>query len=127
MTTMEEFFGEPISVYTRAQAIADGVLVDVTEAAKQAGFRIPVALTAALWGTCQAEATEPDSVSERVRDVLWAARCRVAAALKNRRFGIDGDEAVPLAFSACIWRRSYRAWIVFNPAEGFTIGFPEDF
>ena len=34
-------FGEPIAfihVYTRAQAIADGVLVDVTETAREAGL-----------------------------------------------------------------------------------------
>ena len=30
--------------YTRAQAIADGVLVDVTEQAKQSGFKLPVAI-----------------------------------------------------------------------------------
>ena len=35
--------------YTRAQAIEDGVLVDVTETAKEAGFRIPVALTQSVW------------------------------------------------------------------------------
>lgn len=35
--------------YTRAQALADGVLVDVTDQAKEAGFVIPVALTAAAW------------------------------------------------------------------------------
>ena len=28
---LTEFFGEPISVYTRQQAIEDGALVDVTE------------------------------------------------------------------------------------------------
>lgn len=35
--------------YTRAQAIADGVLVDVSEPAKEAGFVIPVAMTATVW------------------------------------------------------------------------------
>ena len=38
-----------ISSYTRAQALADGVLVDVTEAAKEAGIIYPTALTAAVW------------------------------------------------------------------------------
>lgn len=33
--------------YTRAQAVADGVLIDVT--AKEAGFVLPVAVTAAVW------------------------------------------------------------------------------
>jgi hypothetical protein len=32
-----------ISVYTRQDAINDGVLVDVTETAKEMGFRYPVA------------------------------------------------------------------------------------
>ena len=40
--------------YTRAQAIADGVLVDVSELAKQAGFRFPVAVTAGVWAECVA-------------------------------------------------------------------------
>lgn len=39
---------ELISRYTREQAIADGVLVDVTEVAKEAGFICPVAVTATL-------------------------------------------------------------------------------
>jgi type I site-specific restriction endonuclease len=29
-TPLSDIFGEPISVYTREQALADGVLVDVT-------------------------------------------------------------------------------------------------
>jgi hypothetical protein len=35
--------------YSRKQAIEDGVLVDATNIAKEAGFRFPVALTAELW------------------------------------------------------------------------------
>ena len=38
-----------ISVYTRAQAIEDGILVDVSETAREAGFRIPVAITRTVW------------------------------------------------------------------------------
>jgi hypothetical protein len=52
-----DFWGEPIHRYTRAQAIADGVLVDLTTAidhqgqllCQQAGFKIPVAITRAAW------------------------------------------------------------------------------
>jgi hypothetical protein len=40
---------EIISVYTRAQALADGVLVDVTTMAKEAGFKFPVAMTHTVW------------------------------------------------------------------------------
>lgn len=49
---MRETFGEPIHTYTREQAIDDGVLVDVTETAAEAGFRIPVAVTRAAWADC---------------------------------------------------------------------------
>ena len=61
--------------YTRAQAIADGVLVDVTEMARECGFRYPVALTARVW----AEVVVPpekarvagQSEAGRLWDVLW--------------------------------------------------------
>ena len=36
-------FDPVISVYTRAQAIEDGIIVDVSETAREAGFNIPVA------------------------------------------------------------------------------------
>jgi type I site-specific restriction endonuclease len=42
MNEMDE--NEIIYSYTRKQAIADGVLIDVTELAKEAGFKCPVAL-----------------------------------------------------------------------------------
>ena len=38
-----------IYAYTRKQAIEDGVLIDVTDTAREAGFRYPVALTLAVW------------------------------------------------------------------------------
>lgn len=41
---------EVIHTYTRAEAIADCVLVDVSEMAKEAGFKFPVALTRAVYG-----------------------------------------------------------------------------
>ncbi len=43
-----------ISCYSRAQAIEDGVLADVSESseAKELRFRFPVALTSAVWVKC---------------------------------------------------------------------------
>ena len=38
-----------VFAYTRAEAIADGVLVDVSEMAKEAGFKYPVALTSTVY------------------------------------------------------------------------------
>ncbi|CAG0984204.1 hypothetical protein METP3_02259 [Methanosarcinales archaeon] len=42
-------FGDVIDVYSRAEAIDDGLLVDVTETAKEAGIVYPTAVTQALW------------------------------------------------------------------------------
>ena len=47
--------------YTLKQAIADGALIDVSATAREAGFRYPVAVTAAVWSKCVAV---PDGVEE---------------------------------------------------------------
>lgn len=68
-----------IHCYTRADAIADGVLVDVTATAREAGFRVPVALTQAAWGDCVSWSAEDNTdgiyqdESGRLWDVLWMA------------------------------------------------------
>jgi len=74
-----DVFGDVIFAYTRAQALADGVLVDVSETAREAGFRWPVAMTRAAWEDCVAW-SEEDSQRQvhqdeagRLWDVLWMA------------------------------------------------------
>lgn len=42
-------FGEPIFNHSRAQAIEDGVLVDVCTTAVEAGLKYAVAVTRAVW------------------------------------------------------------------------------
>ena len=44
----KSLFGEIIFSYTRAQAIADRALIDVTATAAEAGFRFPVTVTSDL-------------------------------------------------------------------------------
>jgi hypothetical protein len=75
----DSFFGEPILVYTRAQAIEDGALIDVSQVAHEAGFRLPVALTTAVWADCVAwddtdsrRQTAQDEAG-RLWDVIWMA------------------------------------------------------
>lgn len=74
---MESIFGQEIYAYTRAQALADGLLVDVTEIAREAGFRVPVALTAAAWGKAVAWSDEDSACQTyqdekgRLWDVVW--------------------------------------------------------
>lgn len=74
---MKVIFGEEIYRYTRAQALADGELVDVTKTAREAGFRVPVAMTAAAWNKTVAW-SETDSARQvqqdeagRCWDVIW--------------------------------------------------------
>ncbi len=50
----ESPFGDVVFTYTRSQALADGVLVDAGALAREAGFVLPVALTAAAWDDCVA-------------------------------------------------------------------------
>ena len=61
--------------YSRAQAIEDGVLIDLTEWARESGFKVPVACTAAVWNgyIVPTERTRALGQSERGRahDVLW--------------------------------------------------------
>lgn len=45
----QRIFGGVIDTYSRADALADGGLVDVTRMAAEAGFRLPTAFTRAAW------------------------------------------------------------------------------
>lgn len=78
-TSLEDIFGPVVSCYSRAEAIQDGVLIDVTSMAREAGFKWPTALTHAAWCDCVAW-TERDSryqvhqdQSGRLWDVLFMA------------------------------------------------------
>ena len=85
------FFGEVISTYTRAQAIADGVLVDAGSMAKEAGYRWPVALTTAAWRDCVAW-TDADSEAQVHQDPsgrLWDVLFMGAYAIRTHGGGGD--------------------------------------
>lgn len=66
-------FGPVIFAYTREQALADGVLVDVSEMAREAGFVVPVAITAAVHADINAipPSKSFQSYEGRLWDVLW--------------------------------------------------------
>ena len=70
-------FDPVISVYTRAQAIEDGILVDVSETAREAGFNIPVAVTRTVWNRLVALPESYRGFQDekgRLWDMLWMAR-----------------------------------------------------
>ncbi len=77
--------------YTRAQAIGDGVLINVSETAKEAGIRYPVALTAAVWTKCVTipPGVECQDEAGRLWDVLFLLRCAVGRSNGAEvRFGV---------------------------------------
>jgi hypothetical protein len=49
MNSMTEIFGEPICGYSRAQAIEDGELVDVSQLVTPCPFKYPVAMSRAAY------------------------------------------------------------------------------
>ena len=78
-SSLAELFGSVVISYSRAQALADGVLIDAGSMAKEAGFKWPVALTQAVWKDCVAW-TEQDNRTQvyqdesgRLWDVLFMA------------------------------------------------------
>ncbi len=90
--------------YTRAEAIRDGVLIDVSATAREAGFTYPVALTAAAWARCVA--VPPGVLCQdeagRLWDVLTMLRFAVhrqSNAASEVRFGVqvrnDNRERTP--------------------------------
>ena len=65
--------------YTRAMAIADGVLIDVSDMAKEAGYKYPVAMTDTAYQKCVAvpESLKGEQDEDgRLWDVLWMSRFR---------------------------------------------------
>ena len=55
----------------RVDALDDGALIDVTQAARQAGFRLPVALTCAAWDLCVAVGPAADRAGQDETSRLW--------------------------------------------------------
>lgn len=80
MTEDESFFGKPIFSYSRAQALEDGTLVDVSSVAKEAGFKVPVAMSHAAyvqfvqWTPEDTARQVPQDEAGRLWDVLYMAR-----------------------------------------------------
>ena len=77
-----------ISLYTRDQAIEDGFLVDVSDMAREAGFKWPLAVTRRVWEEVVTpaphEAQRAQSEKGRLWDVLWMARLAAKAKKDDR-------------------------------------------
>ena len=82
--TLTEFFGDVIHAYTRADAIRDGVLVELpANICKEAGIVVPVAVTTGVWSLVAPDNIEEmpcQSVEGRLWDLLWMFTCTARAA-----------------------------------------------
>lgn len=86
-------FGEVIYSYTRSQAVADGVQVEVTKTAQEAGIKFPVFLTRTVFDSF---VTVPEGVTGqdeagRLWDIVWMLRFGI---LRSR----PGVDRIPVAF-----------------------------
>lgn len=112
---MNDLFSDgltPIHSYTRADAIADGTLVDLSEWASplemMGGFTIPVAVTRAVWCLIEAPKRSGQDTRGRAHDVLWMAR----VAARAYRGGTDA-----FLFTVRIGRRNQRLAIHIGPGD----------
>jgi hypothetical protein len=74
-----------IHAYSRKEAIEDGFLVDVSETAREAGFRYSVAVTRTVW---ERYVVVPEGVScqdegGRLWDILWMLKAEIASGAKD--------------------------------------------
>ena len=79
-------FGNVIYAYTRKQAIADGVQVDVSSTAKEAGIRFPVFITRNAFDayvTVPPDAHGQDEAG-RLWDVVWMLRFAILKAAQGQ-------------------------------------------
>lgn len=83
---------EVIHRYTRKQAIADGVLVDVTAQARGCGFTVPVAMTGTLFADCESWADGADwgnGEPTAEQFVRWLLCFACETIRTNKQAGVD--------------------------------------
>lgn len=80
----EDFWegAEVISTYTRKEAIEDGVLIDVTKMAKEAGIKHPTAITQNLWSS-RVEVPEGLEGIQDEKGRLWDVLCMFVFAARK--------------------------------------------
>ncbi len=79
----ENFFGGVLYAYSRSQAVADGVQVDVTKTAQEAGIKFPMFLTRAVFDNYIAvpEGVTGQDEAGRLWDLIWMTRFAILRSL----------------------------------------------
>ncbi len=123
-------FGPVVYSYTRAQAVADGVQVEVSKVAQEAGIKFPLFLTRAVYDAYVAvpEGVTGQDETGRLWDVVWMARFGILRA----RPGVD---RIPVALY--VRNDNHRAKLVKliaqcgpldidDPAPAITVMMPDE-
>jgi DNA repair protein RadC len=125
---------EIIHTYTRAQALEDGVLVDVSSMARETGFRFPTAITADLHTRLtpnEEEADRGQSYEGRLWDVLFSASMATRRAGKTDRAAFKTLLAEVRSDRSKPQLTTLNLWVVIGPGDQgeavITLGFPRDF
>ena len=96
----ESMFGPVIYAYTRAQAIDDGVLVEVPESASRAaGFKVHTVMTASAWGATVGFGTDLAELLMKATAVLSAAMLEYRQSEHRARMGLGEPVGDRLAFA----------------------------
>jgi len=105
--SMEELFGETIYSYSRAQAIEDGVLVDLNDPSftfrpglnicAEAGIKYPVAMTVAAYSATVSEPGTPLPPGQDISGRLWDVLTMFKVAAKQ------GGEEIRFPVSVVNW------------------------
>lgn len=103
---MEDVFGPVIYSYTRKQALEDGVLVDVSAMAREAGIKFPTAITTAVHALCTPPKGSHEDYKGRLWDCLWMLRMAIRRS--------EGDT---IRYSVKIGRRIERLWAKCGPGD----------
>ena len=105
-----------IDAYTRADAMEDGTLVDVSATAREAGIKYPLALTRAVWADVEDVPPSKKGVQDaqgRLWDLLWMARHAAAnVAHPEEKDRIFFDLVMPIGR-----KKNYRAKMVLAPGD----------
>jgi hypothetical protein len=114
MNTLTEFYGEPISIYTDADALQDGTLIDVSDLDVQ--FQgMPISrFTRAVWFDWRKE-FQCDELTLPKNALQQHLRAKLQAALQAAVY--KGD----------IWTLPERLWLIENEVAGWTRMYPSDY
>jgi hypothetical protein len=132
---VNEVFGDVIDIYTRQQAIDDGVLIDITDLSitKEAGYKIPIVITQGVYSLVSVpKGLEGiQDFNGRLWDVLQMSTLafRSCRAKHQNRAEIE-CRIVPFKTIFQTTPRKQTTvdlWLVFNAHEGFTIMKPEEY